>query len=358
MSEVLIAGGGPAGLAAAIALAERGVSVTVADPVGGATEARGELLAYGAGAIVQRLGLGHVLETALPVRDIQSRWGSAGVQAHGAMPGLGWHGWGMDRAALADAMTARASALGVTFLAAGVRSCDRSDGVWSVDLSTAAGAHRCRPKFIIDATGRAAQIARRHGATARHGSELVAAVWQVPTTIGDTMQAEAAPEGWWYAVPLRDSTTVGFVGSASSAKAASADPNAFLRNADAALARVAARAKAKSPRLMDCRSAILDHTCGAGWLATGDAACAFDPVSSQGLFNALSSGFFAGQAAADAVAGDADAPKVYEALVKRTAEHTHARTHLQYAALPFDTPFWRYQARGGHEKHVLREIPA
>ncbi|WP_299041009.1 tryptophan 7-halogenase [uncultured Tateyamaria sp.] len=358
MTDVLIAGGGPAGLAAAIALAERGVAVTVADPAMGVAQPRAELLAHGAKAIMDRLGLGATLATAHVVRDVQSRWGTAGLQAHGAMPGLGVYGWGVDRRALSRDMRTRAKALGVQLVHASLRSTETQGEGWRVRLSCAAGQQVMQVSILLDATGRASRIARRQGAIARHGPDLVAAIWHVPSTQGHVMQAEAAHDGWWYAVPLDDGATIGFVGSARSAKAAGASPAAFLKAADARLARVVAQAGAVRPRLMDCRSAILDRTCGPGWLATGDAACAFDPISSQGVFNALSSGFFAGQAAADALAGDADAPLVFEALVKRTAEYTHARTHLQYAALPYDTPFWRQQARAGHENPAHRVIPA
>ena len=96
--------------------------------------------------------------------------------------------------------------------------------------------------------------------------------------------------------------------------------------------------------LMDSRSALLDQMTGRGWLATGDAAAAFDPISSQGLFNALSGGFLAGQAAADVMSGDRDAALVYETLAARTANRTHGLTRLQYAAMPYDSSFWRVRA--------------
>src|SRR5258707_10411609 len=39
-----------------------------------------------------------------------------------------------------------------------------------------------------------------------------------------------------------------------------------------------------------------DRRWGPGWVAAGDASMAFDPLSSQGIFNALYSGMKAGQA--------------------------------------------------------------
>lgn len=90
---------------------------------------------------------------------------------------------------------------------------------------------------------------------------------------------------------------------------------------------------------MDSRSVVLDTMSDTGWLATGDAAAAFDPIASQGLFNALSGGFFAGNAAADAVAGEAEAALVYGALAARTAERSHAMNCNIPRALS-TVPFW------------------
>jgi len=49
------------------------------------------------------------------------------------------------------------------------------------------------------------------------------------------------------------------------------------------------------PRRVDAGSARLDRACGDGWLAIGDAAMSFDPISSHGLLTALSTGLAAGE---------------------------------------------------------------
>lgn len=49
------------------------------------------------------------------------------------------------------------------------------------------------------------------------------------------------------------------------------------------------------PRRVDAGSARLDRAGGDGWLAIGDAAMSFDPISSHGLLTALSTGLAAGE---------------------------------------------------------------
>jgi len=58
-------------------------------------------------------------------------------------------------------------------------------------------------------------------------------------------------------------------------------------------------------------SSRLDRATGDGWVAVGDAAMAFDPLSSKGLTHALASGIRAGEALDYALAGNATALDAY-----------------------------------------------
>lgn len=346
MTAILVAGGGPAGLAAAIALAERCMAVTVVDTNGGVALTRAEMVPQGAREILERLGLADALADSVALEAVVSRWGKA--QAQGADPGLGLHGWGLDRRALSKTMIRRARAMGVRILTGRLKDHRRTDTGWHLSVSTMNGPRRVEAAYLIDATGRPARIARRQGTRRLHGPDLVAVVWHRPQRGMRCMQAEAVADGWWYAVPHRQGVSLGFVTSADRAKEVCKAPAAVLESCRGTLDLVSVAGASDTVHAMDCRAARLEQFFGPGWLAVGDAAASFDPISSQGLFNALSGGFFAGQAAADALAGEARAPKVYAGLAARTAERTHAATHLQYAALPFDTDFWRARSGPNH----------
>jgi flavin-dependent dehydrogenase len=82
---------------------------------------------------------------------------------------------------------------------------------------------------------------------------------------------------------------------------------------------------------------------GADWLAVGDAAMAFDPLSSQGLFHALYTGLTSAEAVARAVdpeaGASAEAVPSLEAVwsaYRETARHIYG-SELRWA----DRPFWR-----------------
>jgi flavin-dependent dehydrogenase len=66
-----------------------------------------------------------------------------------------------------------------------------------------------------------------------------------------------------------------------------------------------------SPRVVAAASSRLDRVSGRGWVAVGDAAMAFDPLSSRGLTHALASGIRAGEALDSALAGEAAALDAY-----------------------------------------------
>ncbi len=64
-------------------------------------------------------------------------------------------------------------------------------------------------------------------------------------------------------------------------------------------------------RVVTARSARLDRAAGRNWLAVGDAALAYDPLSGQGIVRALGSGEAGGRAIVDWYEGDHEAPGRY-----------------------------------------------
>src|SRR5262249_20763355 len=72
-------------------------------------------------------------------------------------------------------------------------------------------------------------------------------------------------------------------------------------------------------RSTDASGGRLDQVVGAGWIAVGDAALSFDPISAQGIFNALYTGMKAGQAVDAALDGSAAA---VQASACRRGPHT------------------------------------
>src|SRR5580700_5043517 len=113
-TDVFVIGGGPAGLAAAIAARERGFRVVVTDgakpPI---DKACGEALMPDAIAALKRLGVAVPASEAVPIRGV--RFISSGLSADADFPS-GNRGLSIRRTILHRIMSERAAELGVDLL--------------------------------------------------------------------------------------------------------------------------------------------------------------------------------------------------------------------------------------------------
>ena len=153
-TDVFVIGGGPAGLAAAIAAQQQGLRVVVADgaqpPI---DKACGEGLMPDGLRALERLGISLMLEDAHPFSGI--RFVSSGISADAPFP---HHDCGVAvrRTTLHRIMTERAMNLGVEFLWRTVVTGISKD---SVQL----GSHRVRTRWIVGADGGRSRVRRWAG---------------------------------------------------------------------------------------------------------------------------------------------------------------------------------------------------
>jgi flavin-dependent dehydrogenase len=98
-----------------------------------------------------------------------------------------------------------------------------------------------------------------------------------------------------------------------------------------------------APRAVAADSSRLVPVTGERWIAVGDAACTFDPLSSQGLLFAMTSGRRAAAAILAALAGDAGAIAAYAAETERIWSLYTRNRRLSYAQERrfADALYWR-----------------
>ena len=90
------------------------------------------------------------------------------------------------------------------------------------------------------------------------------------------------------------------------------------------------------------RSSLLTNPTGDGWIATGDAAAAYDPLSSHGIGSALAGGRSAARAVAASLTGDPTAFPAYRDRLLADYTHYLCTRHAYYAdeqRWP-TAPFW------------------
>ncbi len=372
---VAIAGGGPAGAVAARVLARRGVRAVVLEAASGPTDKVGETLPPAVTPLLRHLGCelgpgGGVTSAAhLPSHGIRAYWGSnePGENPFLASPfGSGWH---VDRRAFEERLAAAAIEAGAEWRwgqrVVGCRpGSDGAGGHWRLELAPAgeaAGEGASVPRrevleadFVVDATGRRASLARRFGARRVRTDRLVGVfeVLQSDEPMADsTTLIEAVEDGWWYSAPLSGGRlAIGFFGDGDLLERPllQAEPGAWRRRLD----RTAATSErveghryepAEPLRVLPAESSRLDRIAGEGWIALGDAAAGYDPLSSHGIASAMGSGLYGGHAVTDLLGGRREARLAYLDVMERnygTYLELLRRHYARERRWP-DSPFWR-----------------
>jgi len=346
--EALIAGGGPAGAVAAWVLARAGGRILLVDDVRPARRKIGESLPGAARPLLRDLGLLSLVDQGphWPCYGNVSAWGADGLAVTDFIRDPHGFGWRLDRARFDADLRAAARQAGAAFRAARVDKAAPTDDGWRVILSDG----EARAKWLIDATGRSARVARHLGARRQRDDRLVAlCAWAAPRS-GDADSrtlVESTPDGWWYTARLPDRTrVVALHVDAGDAAAIRGVPGAW----EARLARTThVRAALEGARLLaaprgeEACGARLDTFAGAGWVAAGDTALSFDPLSSQGIFTALYTGMKAGHAVLATLSGEPRAVEAYAARLE-SIRSAYLRQHRFFYRMERrwpDEPFWR-----------------
>lgn len=350
--RVAIVGGGPAGAVAALVLARRGVRVTVLESSSSSVAKAGETLPPGLRPLLRKLGLESWLERDGQLRSQGNRslWGSSEPDESPFLSNPHGEGWHVDRRRFEERLAEAAREAGAEWRwGSRVARCARVEGSWRLELGPS---EVLRADFVADATGLAAHLARRRGARRMRYDRLigVSGLLSSRAPAEDTYTlVEAIPNGWWYSALLGDGRlAVAFLTDGDLLDRVVTRPSAWwerLGETKATRQRVEAGGYelGSELRTLPAESSRLDRIAGDGWLALGDAAAAYDPLSSYGVASAMASGFYGGHAIADLLAGREEARLAYLEVMQRAFGTCLGLQREHYARerrWP-DAPFWR-----------------
>ena len=272
--------------------------------------------------------------------------------------GQGWH---LDRAQFESWLQAHAVHRGAALLSSTtLDSVTAIRNGWQLTLETANGGTEVQAEVLIDASGRAATIGKQLGARRRHHDPLVC-LWlyghDQHSAVDSRSQIEAVEHGGWYTASLPGQRRVLAFHTDSDL------PNPAIARAlrsPAALLE-AAKGTIKISAQLDAagfvadadivttaaHSATLQPASGDRWCAAGDAAISFDPLSSQGLFNATYTGLAAALACDRRLRGERIAFDDYSHDLRRieTAYLQHLEFWYRQEKRWPDSAFWQRRCK-------------
>jgi flavin-dependent dehydrogenase len=395
--RVAVIGGGTAGAATALTLARAGVSVAVFEKETSGEWKIGEGLPPTARPILQQLGVWErfVADGHLASYGNCSAWGSSELVDHSFVFNPHGNGWHLDRSRFDRMLLDAAIEAGAkVFSDIAMTDVQRMNSGWQLEFPrkqlTAEARRTQRPRrdseeslcepsaafcdsavgenvlkeslhsppkaskvdFVVDASGRSSWFARRQGARRINHDNLIGAATlliadgKVADRDSLTM-VEAVAEGWWYASLLPDKKLVAvFLCDAdldATRQSATVEGWLSLLNQTVHLRSRVERHGYQieiAPRFVSANSSRLDVATGDWWLAVGDAAAAFDPLSSQGIVTALEFGMLAAETI---LMGKPEALKQYSDLLEQMFAAYLANRNFYYSQerrWP-DSTFWR-----------------
>jgi flavin-dependent dehydrogenase len=349
--DVAVVGGGPAGVAAAVALRRVGLVAVLVEASRYGTPRVGETLTPEVRPALARLGL-HV-DDGVVAAAVESAWGTSDLATRSSMLNPYGGGAHVDRAAFDAALAGQVETGGATVLrGCRVRRCEPF-GARSWRLVTDRGP--VTAAAVICATGRGAGLARALGAQWTAADQLVGVAVEYAGPTGDHGGAtlvEAAPEGWWYSVELPSARRmVVFMTDADICRAGRyPDPDRWA-DAIGRTRHVSERVRGLVPRTRPRVVSAVSHRLARPrtsrpWLATGDAAMSVDPLTGRGVLGALLAGEAAGTAMAHWLLGDERPAAAYEnRLDVRYAGYLAERAEIYGRETRWpQAPFWRRRA--------------
>ncbi len=320
--DVLVTGAGVAGCAAALFLQKAGYRVCLLRHEVNEHYKTGESLPPVANKLLQELGLWEKFKEQghLPCYGNKSAWGSPQAQVHDFLSDVHGHGWHINRLAFEQLLLDEVLDKGISVMSSTtLPEVIAQNPQWQLRINDTT----LTAPFLMDAGGRNSRLPMLMGIKRNnHDKQLAICGFFEGISISTQFNfIEAVPQGWWYTAPLPDGkvvTALYTLPGCYERKNTTAETLLHQLQNNPQLQQMLLHKKPVHTQLYNAGSSVLKQMYAENYVAIGDAALSFDPISSHGMVMAMVSARDATAAYHKFREGNARAFTEYDSLLQRT----------------------------------------
>lgn len=353
--DVAVIGGGAAGSAAALALSRyTNLRVALIERRMFDNYRAGESVSSSLFALLDYLGIHRdaLAGAQLPTYSHAAAWGSDALVIRDAIFSAQGQGLQLDRKRYDSIMLGQAANAGADLLQPAEISQIAYGDPWRLQLAIGDRQVRISARYLIDCSGKSAAIVRKRERSVHTEDALVAlyAYYDLGTSTFLPQQTlvETTEHGWYYVSPLPgNKVAVAFITDTDILKRLRlnegktwSDMGLATVHTGRIIDRLPAPAAMRHYAIHSRVTALPENE---NWSAAGDAAACFDPISSLGIGQAVSSGIHAARVAEAFLLGDRSLARQYNRSVFDCFEtYLHMRQGFYAAEDRWrDAPFWQ-----------------
>lgn len=355
--NVVIIGGGPAGTSCAIALAKQGIQDILVMEAGDYSKfIIGESIPPNSKRILNSLGVfkEFLKENHLPCYGVCSYWGDDKRGYNDTILSPYGHGWHLDRKKfnLFLAKQAQQNGVIVETNADFKKGVALENGNYQINYTQKDKEMQVISKFVVDASGSRSVFAKEQGSVPVQGESLICLGrrFKINDTdkISSLTRIEAVENGWWYGAKLpNDEMLIAFYTDQETLKQTKLHQVDYWMKALNTTVSIKdgvqeTLAIDKNIKGFLAPSFCLDKITGSNWLALGDAASAYDPITSRGIYKSLTDGGYAAACISKILHNETNSLADFEAYISQNySDYLLERTHYYTSEQRFNkSPFW------------------
>jgi flavin-dependent dehydrogenase len=313
-TDVLIVGGGPAGTSTALSLLKySNLKVTIIEQNALDTVRVGEQINSSLFELLDYIGIkksDFENNSFIPGYSSLAAWGSSRITSRDSIFSTQAESFQLDREQFDLLLLEQASQKGALILPR-TKCTDfrQTETNWVIDLKhETKGDFTANAKYLIDATGRQSNVCRKLGLSSAKKDDLVAVGvflhFEDSNILKQDILIETIEEGWWYCATLpNQQMTVTLFTDTHIVKEKKLKKienwNKLLLDTVHIKNKIKNASSLENFWVKNAFSQVTDSTSISNFLAVGDAAASFDPISSMGIGFAISSACHAAKAIID-----------------------------------------------------------